>query len=288
MKIHGSITNFGSIIATTEDYRQSYKRLNDGPLGSHLKSLIARKTVIYAGYSLSDENYLRLLRNIAKMMGSNMRQSYFISPSIDHNKLSQSPIPLITIETDGAYFFEKVRDALAKDRAIVSDEAFELCEDLLSDVARQHNKTADIYLKKQHPLLIFVLSYQDGLIHALQRIRKQKKTGEYHSCVGVHSRLGGYELKLLDRLKHKDYWNAAYASGYQNGLYYLLMANEKPDGPTPPLFELPFATKARSLSAIIRFPTKRIPKNIARQATRIQRKHPRVGLDLIPDHTPYL
>ena len=109
MKIHGSITNFGSIIATTEDYRQSYKRLNDGPLGSHLKSLIARKTVIYAGYSLSDENYLRLLRNIAKMMGSNMRQSYFISPSIDHNKLSQSPIPLITIETDGAYFFEKVR-----------------------------------------------------------------------------------------------------------------------------------------------------------------------------------
>ncbi|MEH2508429.1 NAD-dependent SIR2 family protein deacetylase [Bradyrhizobium sp. AZCC 1578] len=47
MKIHGSITNFGSIVATTSDYRQSYKRLNNGPLGAHLKSLIARKTVVY-------------------------------------------------------------------------------------------------------------------------------------------------------------------------------------------------------------------------------------------------
>jgi NAD-dependent SIR2 family protein deacetylase len=71
MKIHGSITNFGSLVATAEDYRQSFNRLNDGPLGAQLKSLIARKTVIYTGYSLSDDNYLRLLRNIADMMGAN-------------------------------------------------------------------------------------------------------------------------------------------------------------------------------------------------------------------------
>lgn len=32
MKIHGSITNFGSIVATSADYRRSFKRLNDGPL----------------------------------------------------------------------------------------------------------------------------------------------------------------------------------------------------------------------------------------------------------------
>jgi hypothetical protein len=69
MKIHGSISNFGSIVATSDDYKQSFKRLNDGPLGAQLKSLIARKTVIYVGYSLSDENYLRLLRNISKVMG---------------------------------------------------------------------------------------------------------------------------------------------------------------------------------------------------------------------------
>jgi NAD-dependent SIR2 family protein deacetylase len=50
MKIHGSITNFGSIVATSDDYRRSFKRLNDGPLGAQLKSLIARKTIIYVGY----------------------------------------------------------------------------------------------------------------------------------------------------------------------------------------------------------------------------------------------
>lgn len=50
MKIYGSITNLGSIVATEEDYQKSFKRLNDGPLGAQLKSLIATKTIIYVGY----------------------------------------------------------------------------------------------------------------------------------------------------------------------------------------------------------------------------------------------
>lgn len=36
IKMHGSISNFGSIVATAEDYRQSFRRLNDGPLGAQL------------------------------------------------------------------------------------------------------------------------------------------------------------------------------------------------------------------------------------------------------------
>lgn len=115
-------------MATANDYRQSFKRLNDGPLGAQLKSIIARKTVIYVGYSLSDENYLRLLRNISKMMEGNVRQSYFVSPNIDHSKLAQAPIPLIPIQTDGTYFFEKMRDAMSEKCQIICDEAFIECD----------------------------------------------------------------------------------------------------------------------------------------------------------------
>jgi NAD-dependent SIR2 family protein deacetylase len=158
MKIHGSITNFGSIVATSGDYRRSYKRLNDGPLGAHLKSLIARKTVVYVGYSLSDENYLRLLRNIAGMMGSSLRQSYFISPNIDQAKLSKLPIPLNPVETDGAYFFEEVRRQLTEKCGIIREAAFASCAMLLPTVIRIHNKTADAFLKTQPALLLFILS----------------------------------------------------------------------------------------------------------------------------------
>jgi NAD-dependent SIR2 family protein deacetylase len=206
MKIHGSITNFGSIVATTEDYQTSFKRLNDGPLGAHLKSLIARKTVLYTGYSLSDENYLRLLRNIASMMGDNVRQSYFIAPDIDPHMLANAPVPMIPIETDGAYFFEHVRAHLSERAGIIRDDAFQFCSDFLECVIEEHNKTADAYLRTSHPLLVFALSYQDGLIHALKRITNRQKAGEYHGVAGVCGRICTYEFRCNELVTRKDYW----------------------------------------------------------------------------------
>jgi NAD-dependent SIR2 family protein deacetylase len=287
MKIHGSITNFGSIVATSEDYQQSYKRLNDGPLGGQLKSLIARKTIIYVGYSLSDENYLRLLRNIAKMMNGNIRQSYFIAPSIDEKGLKSAPIPLVPIETDGGYFFEEVRKLLADRCEMTKDSAFFNCDLLLDEAADKHNKTADKFIKTQHPILIFVLSYQDGLIHALQRIHRMRKSGEYYSMNGIRARVRVYEHKIREYLGKGDFWNAAYAQGYQAGLLYLLLKSEDANCPTPPLIDAPFEFEAASLAAVLRAPKERLPRKAAVQARKILLRHPKAA-QLIPDHTPYL
>jgi hypothetical protein len=54
-KIHGSINNLGSIVATTEDYEECYERLQTGILGSSLKMMLATKTILYIGYSFSDQ-----------------------------------------------------------------------------------------------------------------------------------------------------------------------------------------------------------------------------------------
>jgi NAD-dependent SIR2 family protein deacetylase len=288
MKIHGSISNFGSIVATSDDYRNSFNRLNDGPLGGQLKSLIAKKTVIYVGYSLSDENYLRILLNIAKMMGRTTRQSYFISPYIDQSKLSSAPIPLTGIETDGAYFFETVKKRLIEEHCVVPDGAFESCDSFLYRVAIAHEKTADAFLRTHHPLLPFALSYQDGLIHALQRIARQRKTGEYHAPFMVHSRVHGYDRKLSRYLEKSDFWNASYALGYQAGLLLLLVSTDVEPPATPPLFDFPFRANARSLTAVLRLPKSRVPKRVSSQFRKMMRGNPGLSAGLIPDHTPYL
>ncbi len=287
MKIHGSISNFGSIVATTEDYKQSFKRLNDGPLGAQLKSLIARKTVIYVGYSLSDENYLRLLRNISKMMEGNIRQSYFVSPEIDPKKLSSAPIPLVPIETDGTYFFEQLREELTERCGIIREEAFDCCDLFIDEVAEKHDKTADAFIRTQHPLLIFVLGYQDGLIHSLQRIARMRKTGEYHSTSAVHARVQAYDRKIYEFEKRKDFWNSAYALGYQNGLLFLLLQSSNSRVPKPPFFVVPFDAEFKSLAAVLKFSKGKLPKPIATQAKRILRNLPK-GVEVLPDHTPFL
>lgn len=287
MKIHGSITNFGSLVATTSDYDRSFERLNDGPLGAQLKSLIARKTVIYVGYSLSDENYLRLLGNIARLMQGNLRQSYLISPKIDTEKLSRAPVSLIPIETDGSLFFEKARTELAERCGIINAKAFDHCDELLDKVARAHNKTADAFIRSQHPLLIFILSYQDGLIHALQRILRMQRTGDYHSQTSVHARVHNYEHRIEELSGRKDHWNAAYAMGYQTGLLFLLLKAVDDDGPSPPIFSAPFDVPVRSLSGALKYPKERLPRSVRAQANRILKRHPKEAR-LIPDHTPYL
>jgi hypothetical protein len=238
MKIHGSITNFGSIVATSDDYRRSFKRLNDRPLGAQLKSLIARKTIIYVGYSLSDRNYQRLLRNVAKMMGSNARQSYFVSPIIDRERISA--FPLIPIETDGAFFFEEIRKQLAERCGIISDEAFAASAKLLIELIEVHDATADAFVKTQAPLILFILSYQDGLIHGLRRILTLMKTGEYHSVNHLHSQIHTYEHIIDDYRRQKNCWNGSYALGYQTALAFLLIKSADIRGPSPPFFSVSF------------------------------------------------
>lgn len=60
-KLHGSISNFGSVIATDEDYRRAKRQLERGTLGAALKLMLATKTIVYIGYSFSDYDFLRFI-----------------------------------------------------------------------------------------------------------------------------------------------------------------------------------------------------------------------------------
>jgi hypothetical protein len=168
----------------------------------------------------------------------------------------------------------------------VREEAFERCDDLLDQIADAHSKTAGAFIKKRHPLLIPILSYQDGMIHALQRISRMRRTGEYHSINAVHSRVHGYDRPILEHGRRNDFWNAAYAHGYQAGMMFLLLNSKGKKAPKPPFYDVPLDIEFSSLAAVLRFPTKSIPKPILKQSQRLLKRLS--GTELVPDHTPFL
>jgi NAD-dependent SIR2 family protein deacetylase len=288
MKIHGSITNFGSIIATEKDYEESFARLNSGPLGSHLKSLISRKTVIYVGYSLSDENYIKILSNICEIMWSSMRQSYFVSPYIDPSKLEKLPLNLIPIQTDGAYFFEQIRTHLEDKIGIVKDVAFDEADELLDIVIAEHLRASGRFQETKHPLLAFCLSYQDGLRHALKRMKRKRKSGHYHDLDRLHSLIHSYTAATTQFRRKRDHWNAEYARGYLNALIFLHESNAYDNIPLPPLYWNTVTDASASLSSIIKYPRKKLPKSVLRQFEKMPIIDAVTGETMIPDHTPYL
>jgi hypothetical protein len=290
MKIHGSIRNLGSIVATEDDYRRSFRRLTRGPMGAKLKALLSEKTFIYVGYSISDENYIRIARSIAKMTQPYLRQSYIVSPHIDESRIGSFPIPLTPIRTDGAFFLEQIRAHLEHEIGLIRDRAFTHCGELLDDARVAHNETSDAFLSTQNPLLMCCLSYQDGLLHGLQRIKDRRCSGEYHDPERLHRLMHAYIARSQEYLHKKDYWNSYYAEGYQTALLYLHFADQEDEPPHPPLYGFYGEKLFYSLRAAMRVPRKSLSSALVRQARRYIDRYAdndRV-LTLIPDHTPYL
>ena len=61
IKIHGSINNLSSIIATKEDYDGCFKQLRDGIIGATIKTILATKTVVFVGFSFGDEDFSQVI-----------------------------------------------------------------------------------------------------------------------------------------------------------------------------------------------------------------------------------
>ena len=284
IKIHGSITNYGSIVATTADYKAAFTRLTRGPLGAYLKSILSTKTIIYTGYSLRDPNYLKIAQTISKMMGPLMRQSYFVSPDIDEEYLKKTKLNLIPIQTGGSYFFEQFREIHNKTHnCIVSEDALDDCEILLSLVNELHHDTAEKFISRRNRLLILVLSYQDGLQDALMRVKDRRNSGEYHNAHHVQALVDGYENKVKLYATNGNYWDACYCRGYQNGLIYLLAGG---GDIYPPPAELIFDENLDTVAKAMRFPQKRLPVQVR---TELENLYDHLGQGLlIPEHMPYV
>ena len=210
-----------------------------------------------------------------------------MAPDIDHDRISALPIPLIPIETDGAFFFEQLRLHVESDGDLIPEGAFDACLDLLSRVEEAHGRTADAFVQTHHPLTVFALSYQDGLIHGLQRIRKRRKSGEYHCRGHVTQRVGGYEKRASYYRRKRDYWNSSYSDGYGDAMLYLLLVIEKPNI-KPLLFGRFGDIDFGSLSALLRFPKGKIKASYRAQADSIFSSLANEVNAYVPDHTPYL
>ena len=171
---------------------------------------------------------------------------------------------------------------------LVPEEAFDACDDMLTKVREEHCRTTDAFIDTRHPLLVFTLSYQDGLIHGLQRIRDRRRSGEYHCRDHVHNLVHGYMKKTTEYQKKHDFWNSYYAEGYGDAMLYLLLASDEPKAKGPPVYGSHGDVSFSSLSSLVRFPRKHIKKSYLLQANRIIDRLWNGTEFLIPDHTPYV
>lgn len=221
-KIHGSISNFGSIVATTGDYNNCYDHLEKGVLGSSLKMMLATKTILYVGYSFRDEDFIRMHSILRKEMGELIPHGFIVTLDRE-GEARYIELGLTPIFTDAAHFISVIKQHFIQDGHMLGDDIFEEVLDELCAVQEVHLHLFDEFDISESPDIIFAASYQDGLIHAFERILALKNSGYYSHKCNINAALRGYYNLRRDKLKSKKYQDVAYIDGYMNGLLFLIV-----------------------------------------------------------------
>jgi len=231
-KLHGSINNVGSIVATEEDYRKCYENLRTGLIGNKLKVLLASRVVVFIGCSLQDEDFNRIYQILNKEMQDLLPKSFLVTlnenASAMLNSLNMNTTPIVT---DATYFIHTLKGALVNNKHMMPDERFDGIRSALTRVNEEHLKPSSLEIRS-HPEAIFAIAYQDGLAHAFEHILGRKNSGKLSSEHYVSHLIHSYEKTQKEFLDAKRYADVAYIEGYKNGLLYFVF-DDKPRSELP-------------------------------------------------------
>jgi NAD-dependent SIR2 family protein deacetylase len=245
-KLHGSVSSYGSIVATNEDYDKSHTQLTAGIVGSNLKLLLATKVVVFVGYSLRDYDFERIYEFLRNEMGELLPQAYVITLANESADRFRS-LGLIPIVTDGTYFLHVLKDHLASDGLMIPDDRFDAVWSALLEVQSRHDALHKAFSYTKSPELLYCACYQDGMMDAFGRIASRKHTGEYSCRNHVRNLIDRYLQIQKSKAKSRKYVDVAYVEGYINGLVFIL-ADDKERKAIPWYFVFGFEGGLRSLA----------------------------------------
>lgn len=297
LKIHGSIDNLSTIVASTSDYEDCEERLKGGRLGDILRHIFATKTVIFFGYSATDPDFLSVFNAVRGSMGRFARAHYLVSPYLSDDEKDRLNLELniIGIRTDATHFVETVKSHMREKFCFAFDDVYDMIEVELTKVSIEHLTFVESYSVFKEPHLVFATAYQDGLIHCFQRIVDRRHTNDFADLHGVRGQANLYGERVREYYQRRDYWNASYFIGYQMGLIFfdILNANLDPKQEiAEELLELPYYYHPK-LDVMTRGefkervrPHPEVHKAALRQGLRIAKGYE--GADkMVVQHTPF-
>lgn len=223
VKLHGSISNWGTIVATEADYERRYRRLGEGATGEQLMRFLAGKRLVFVGHSLTDEDFLSIYGLVHRHLAEIPRRSYIVT--LDDRITSDTHPDAKVILTSGDRFLARIKEQFVAERYMLADDRYEAVAIELRHVARARAQLATINMR-DHPEVIYAHSYQDGLLHAFERVLARFKTGEYSDPTRIEALIGAYEPIREAKMREGAYWDVAYINGYTNALAWLVSPEE--------------------------------------------------------------
>ncbi|CDK00164.1 putative Predicted protein [Microbacterium sp. C448] len=222
MKLHGSISNLSSIVATTDDYERREADLAQSVMGAKLRDYLSTRTIVFVGYSLSDSDFQNVYRNVIERMGRLRRKAYLVTP-VDPPVSPQ--MELTHLRTDGGHFAHILKKELEGTGDHVPDARLGRAE-WLHQVIHDAHVASEVLLAQAGAFGAFTHSYQDGMLAALGRVRLLKHRGVYSDPRAVEGVVHSYAHHFVTAIERRRYFDACYIEGYMIATRSLLLDDD--------------------------------------------------------------
>lgn len=230
LKIHGSMSNLGSLVATQSDYEARLDKLSTDVMGGLLRQLLATKPVVFVGYSLRDWNFRRLYEALVKDMNGFAPEAYVVSP---YQEGETNDLGMRVLKTSGTAFLRELKRKLVG-HCNVDDSAYDRVSDLYAKI-EDVVESVGVVSHVKYPAIFFTWMYHDGVRDCCDRILHRRFRGEYsdrHHVVGLIKRYSEIQDRCYDQ---GHYGDVAYIEGYVNVLFAMCFDDPdlEPNGKTP-------------------------------------------------------
>jgi hypothetical protein len=219
IKLHGSITNLASMVATESDYKKRLEELSKNVMGGLVRTLLSTKTVVFIGYSLRDWNFRRLYEALLEDMDAFAPRAYFVSP-FGADPADEERFRLTTLKTSGVRFIRDLKQA-NYGQCFIKDSNYARVSMYQAAISRATANATKVS-HKEYPAVIYCWFFHDGARDACFRIWSRGASGEYSSRAYLTRVIDNYMRLAEEAQREERFWDNAYIEGYLTPFYVML------------------------------------------------------------------
>ena len=223
-KIHGSINNLGSLVATSDDYERCYVQLRGGLMGCSLRMMLATRPILFVGYSLRDAEFVRLYEVLIKEMGGMNPRPYILCIN-EESATRFSGMGMAPIMTDATYFIETLEQQMVRRGVLLDESRFDGVQRKCDEILHEHAKLPEID-HRLAPAVLYTAMFQDGFHNALRHVFASRSTGFFYDPRRVASLMQRVNESLNEMESLGRYEDVAYLKGQLDAFLYVVISDE--------------------------------------------------------------
>lgn len=223
-KIHGSVNNYGSIVANSVDYKRCYKQLKTGLTGSNLRMLLATRTVLFVGYSLRDAEFVRLLKLLAKDMGGMIPHAYIVAFT-EESAVRFNAMGLTSIVTDATFFMHNLRAHMVERGLLLDESRFEGVIAKAEEIEGRHAGLAGLN-KQLAPAIFYTAMFHDGVLAAFEHALASRPSGFFYDPHRITHLIHEIHESLVKLDSVGRYEDVAYLKGQIDAYFYIMAKDD--------------------------------------------------------------